>query len=138
MSRGPETTFIASVHRHLPKSLYWMKNHNQFNSGIADCWYDGPNGDLWVEYKFIEVPKKSDTVIDLCNGKNPIISKLQQNWLKDRVHNGRHVAVVVGCKEGGVWIRNRLWEKPVSAAEFRDHIQKRSEIAKIITFFCRG
>ncbi len=28
----------------------------------------GPQGDLWVEYKFIVVPKRDDTMIDLVGG----------------------------------------------------------------------
>ena len=54
MSQGPENAFIASIHRHLPspETLYRMKNHNEYNGGIADCWYSGKR-DLWIEYKFI-------------------------------------------------------------------------------------
>ena len=131
MSRGPETTFIASVHRHLPKSLYWMKNHNQFNSGIADCWYDGPNGDLWVEYKFITIPKKPDTMIEIG------LSERQLLWLGDRYDNGRNVAVIVGCKEGGVWFSTK-WEEPMSAATFRFRLMTRMVLAKNIVRLCHG
>ena len=35
MSKGPENTFIASIHRCLPRSVYTLKNHNQYNGGIA-------------------------------------------------------------------------------------------------------
>lgn len=137
MAAKPESTFIASIHRHLPVSVYSMKNHNPYNSGIADVWYDGPVGDLWIEYKFIEVPKRPDTVIDLCGGKNPLLSKLQQQWLADRETNGRNVAVVVGCKEGGVWFfDSSQWTRPMTTAEFRHRMLLRAGIAGIITGFC--
>lgn len=139
MSRGPENTFIASVHKHLAPAVYHMKNHNEYNGGIADVWYDGPMGDLWVEYKLIEVPKRDRTLIDLVGGKDPIISKLQQDWLRDRYENGRSVAVVVGCKDGGVWFENCAWEKTVMAEHFRLWTVPRKEIARLISErTCRG
>jgi hypothetical protein len=95
MSAKPENTFISSVHKHLPVELYHMKNNNPYNSGIADVWYSGVEQDLWVEYKFLVIPKRGDTVIDLVGGKNPSISALQQTWLKDRDVEGRNVGVIV-------------------------------------------
>jgi|JI10StandDraft_1071094.scaffolds.fasta_scaffold270609_4 hypothetical protein len=139
MARGPENTFIASIHRLLPKAIYALKNHNELNGGIADVWYDGPLGDLWVEYKFITVPKRDTTVIDLCGGKNPPLSKLQQQWLADRHRHGRKVAVVVGCKDGGVWYLPCEWTKPISAADFRALVASRQQIAQWISeYTCRG
>lgn len=133
MSRGPENTFIASVHKHLPESVYWMKNHNEYIGGIADVWYDGPCGDLWVEYKFIVLPKRADTPVTVD------LSKLQQQWLRDRYENGRNVAVVVGCKEGGVWYPPCKWGTPTTAGSFRDLIHPRATIAKrIAEVTCRG
>ncbi len=124
MSRGPETTFIQSVHRLLPKTVYRMKNHNEYNGGIADCWYDGPVGDLWAEYKFVVLPKRGDTLVRIE------LSELQLQWLRDRKFNGRNVAVVVGCKEGGVWLDHpRCWEQDYPAATFRAMIESRQEIA---------
>ena len=132
MSRGPENTFIASVHKHLPEAVYHMKNHNEYIGGVADVWYDGPMNDLWVEYKFIAVPKRDDTVIDLD------LSKLQQEWLRNRWNNGRNVAVVVGCKDGGVWFENGAWEKTMTAEHFRLWTVPRKEIAQLITEWVLG
>lgn len=124
MSRGPETTFIQSVHRLLPKKVYRMKNHNEYNGGIADCWYDGPVGDLWVEYKFVVLPKRDSTQVRVD------LSPLQLEWLRDRKFNGRNVVVIVGCKEGGVWLDHpRRWEQDYPAATFRTMIESRQEIA---------
>ena len=138
MSRGPENTFIDSVHRYLPKSVYHMKNHNEYVGGVADVWYDGLREDFWVEYKFVVVPKRDATYIDLTSGKEPMLSKLQQQWLRDRHNNGRNVAVIVGCSDGGVWLEDRDWEDPISAAEFRRNIRTRAALAKLISGFCRG
>lgn len=137
MSTKPETTFIASVHKHLPRDLYSMKNHNVYNGGIADVWYDDVR-DMWIEYKFIVIPKRDTTVIDLVGGKDPTISVLQQNWLRDRHENGRQVAVVVGCKEGGVWFGQDIWMHPITALEFRERLSTRKEIAEVIIELVRG
>lgn len=138
MSRGPENTFIDSVHRHLPKNVYHMKNHNEYIGGVFDVWYDGPRADLWVEYKFIVVPKRDNTIIDLCGGKDPILSKLQQQWGDDRAANGRDVAVIVGCKDGGVWLGPDQWTEQITAAEFRRCLYTRAKLAELIRLYTRG
>lgn len=131
MSKGPENTFISSVHKHLPAKLYHMKNHNAYVGGIADVWYSGVR-DLWVEYKFIVVPKRPDTVIDLLTGKNPAISYLQQEWLRSRHEEGRSVGVIVGSKDGGVWFPGLAWDRTYTADEFRKRLQSRKELAGVI------
>ena len=132
---GPENTFIASVHRHLSDEVYRMKNHNQYNGGIPDVWYSGSKADLWVEYKFITLPKKDDTLIDLTALKNPILSPLQQQWLAERHKEGRNVVVVVGSKLGGVWLSNLDWSVTLSTYSFREHTISRNAIAETITSF---
>ena len=128
MSRGPENNFISSVHKHLPAGLYRMKNHNVYVAGIADVWYSGVR-DLWVEYKFIVVPKRPETRIDLLTGKNPAISYLQQEWLRSRHGEGRSVGVIVGSKDGGIWLPGVAWDQTYTAADFLKHLKSRKELA---------
>ena len=128
---GPENTFISSVHKHLPPALYRMKNHNQYNGGIADVWYSGKQ-DLWIEYKFISVAVRDTTVIDLVSGKNPEISYLQQEWLTQRHLEGRRVGVIVGCKTGGVWYPGLSWNQKSTAFKFRFSLHSRQGLAGII------
>ena len=122
----PENTFIQSVHRHLPVSLYRMKNHNQYAGGISDCWYSGPAGDLWIEYKFVVLPKRVNTLIV------PNLSALQIDWLNGRSKEGCKVGVIIGCKDGGVWLPGLAWADPLNTAEFCKQIQSRSELAYAI------
>ena len=131
MSQGPENTFIGSVHKHLPAGIYRMKNHNAYVGGIADVWYSGVR-DLWVEYKFIVVPKRPDTVIDLITGKNPAISYLQQEWLRSRHEEGRSVGVIVGSKDGGVWFPGLTWDATYPAKKFLSLLQTRKDLAGTI------
>lgn len=109
MARGPENRFIDSIHRIIPVDLlYHMKNHNTYNAGIADVWYSGSHGDLWVEYKYVE--KLPHTINLLDRKKNYALSALQEQWLRERYEEGRDVIVVLGCKEGGVIFKDRQWE----------------------------
>lgn len=73
---------------------------DRLRPGIPDCWYSGPRGDLWVEYKF-------QPAVHLVT---PALSELQKAWLNDRYDEGRNVAVVVGLSLKEVlWIRNKEW-----------------------------
>jgi hypothetical protein len=129
MSAKQETTFIGGVHKQLPpgrRDPYWMKNNNQYTSGIWDVWYSGSTADLWVEYKFIDVPLRASTLI------LPNLSELQLQWGRERHKEGRNVAVIVGCKEGGVIYENLEWEREMSAAAFKVMVRSRAEIAKWI------
>ena len=126
MSVKPETTFIHSVHRHLPDSVYRMKNNNPYVGGIPDCWYSAHGGgDAWIEYKFLQrVPIRGMVT--------PNLSALQRQWLKERYEEGRQVFVIVGCKEGGVLMRNLDWERDIPPVEFRNRLQDRKSIAALI------
>jgi len=126
MSTKPETTFYQSVHRHLPRDLYAVKMNNPYVGGIPDCWYSGTKDDLWVEYKFLVLPKRDTTLIDLD------VSALQAQWLGCRFLEGRNVAVIVGCKEGGVYMRPVSWEQKWTAEAFKAALQSRVELANEI------
>lgn len=132
----PETTFTGAVHKHLPpgrEEPYWMKNNNVYTAGIWDVWYSGAAADIWVEYKFIVLPKRDTTMIE------PDLSELQIKWGRDRHAEGRNLAVIVGCKEGGVLMLNRGWEEPISTADFKDALMSRKQLADwIINFTQKG
>jgi len=124
VSRKPETTFIASVHKHLPKDLYRLKNNNPFAGGIADCYYSGMKADLWVEYKFAARVPKTGLTADL--------SELQKVWLHDRHKEGRNIAVIVGTKDGGIVLRNLAWENTIPLDYITTHLQNRQGLARWI------
>lgn len=105
-----------------------MKNHNVYNGGVADCWYSGRGGDIWVEYKFVLVPMRPKTEIRVPE----LLSALQVSWLAGRLDEGRKVCVVVGCKDGGVWFDNRSWEHNITAEAFREATITRKQIAERI------
>ena len=121
--RKPENTFIASVHKLLPKAVHVEKMNNPYRSGCADVWYSGAKGDLWVEYKFIaKLPVKSDTV-------QADLSPLQTKWLRERSHEGRKVFVIIGSPTGGVILSGLAWENPVPLSSYLESIQTRQALA---------
>lgn len=123
MARKAETTFIGSVHKHLPVGVYREKMNNPYRSGTADVWYSGKK-DLWVEYKFLPtLPKRMDTFIKIDLSEN------QKIWLRDRHREGRNVAVICGCKAGGVVFNGLSWDKPISNPEFTSRVITRQELA---------
>lgn len=132
----PETTFTGAVHKHLPpgrEEPYWMKNNNVYTAGIWDVWYSGESADLWVEYKFIVLPKRDTTPI-LAE-----LSELQLDWGRKRYAEGRNLAVIIGCKEGGVVLWDKDWELPMTAYDFKKQMKSRKELADwIINYTQKG
>lgn len=121
MTAKAESTFIRSVHKHLPPTLHHEKMANPFRGGTADCWYSGDR-DLWVEYKFIsKVPVKADIKADL--------SLLQLKWLHDRFKEGRNVAVIIGSPKGGLPLTRLQWERAISPADYTAKVLGRAQLA---------
>ena len=96
--------------------------NNPYRSGTADVWYSGLKADLWVEYKFLpKIPSRASIV--------PGLSELQKEWLDGRLREGRNVAVIVGCRGGGVIYQHGTWREPLSPDEFCERICTRREVA---------
>lgn len=131
MASKPETTFYTGVHKHLPPSLHREKMCNPYRGGTWDFWFSGAT-DLWIEYKFVVLPKRDSTLIDIT------LSELQIDWGRGRLAEGRNLAVIVGCKEGGVVLLNEQWAKPMVCGLFKERIQSRAEIARWIINATKG
>lgn len=124
MAAKPETTFIAAIHRHL-KETYHEKTNNPFRSGVADCWYSGTAGDLWVEYKYEpNLPKNKEYL--------PNLSVRQVKWLGDRCDEGRNCVVILGLPEGGVIYWDKHWLEPQTRVQLLRRALTRQELAKWI------
>lgn len=124
MSTKPENRFIGSLHRKLPM-VYAEKMNNPWRAGTADVWYSGVNGDLWVEYKFIErIPRSREILPDL--------TPRQTRWLNNRHDEGRNVAVVLGLPTGGVIYRNKEWMTPMDNVALAARVVSKDEITRWI------
>ena len=125
MSSKPETVFYTGVHRYLPTDLHREKMCNPYRGGTWDFWFSGTH-DLWIEYKFVVLPKRDSTMVDVT------LSDLQIDWGKSRYQEGRSIAVIVGCKEGGIILTDREWEQSFTCEEFRARIISRTDLAQWI------
>jgi len=86
-----EHSYIKAIHRLLPSSLYKWKINDNFHGGVADAYYSGPTGDLWIEYKYLpRPPKRLDTVVKTC------LTDQQLHWLQSRQNEGRNIALIIG------------------------------------------
>ena len=74
-----ERTFIHKLHKKLPLSIYRWKINDPYHGGVPDCFYSGPDGHCFVEYKFKkELPKRDTTPINFN------LSAQQTIWLIER------------------------------------------------------
>lgn len=109
-----EHSFIRSVHRKLPDTIYKWKINDNYEGGVADAYYSGTGGDLWLEYKYIkELPARGNTVVRTS------LSAQQKLWLNRRHNEGRNVGVVIGSPSGVVLQTSPDdWEKPLVLDDF--------------------
>lgn len=114
-----EHSFRKSFEGGLKPSLNWSwKIHDSFAGGVPDSYYEGMKQDLWVEYKWVNLPKRDSTIIDLSN-PDKYLSKLQQLWLVRRHELGRNDAIVIaGHSEGVTIFKNLEWKTPLTKQEF--------------------
>lgn len=119
-----ESTFTAKIHKLLPKHVHAWKISDRFHAGVPDAWYSGPNGDVWVEYKFYQT---------LPNRFTPNLSPAQKRWLHDRYHEGRRVLVIVGDLKHAVILENLEWECSVTPTQRLTHKETAAWIATSLT-----
>lgn len=124
MSAKPETKFTDRVKKKLPKSIYVMKNHNLYTGGVPDLWVSGDKDDLWIEMKFVD-PLPVNVPVRV----NKLLSPLQLEWLEQRYKEGRNVAVIVGCKGGGVILIDLEWDQEIPVSHFKSLIRSDVDLA---------
>lgn len=126
-----EHDFVRSIHNALPRDLYRWKINDNFQGGVADAYYSGPAGDLWVEYKYVKLPKRPETRLPDRYGLSP----QQLAWLTERHKEGRSVALVVGSDRGNLLLTDPdLFNKPCTMWGFEQNaIDKKGIIAHILS-----
>lgn len=97
-----ESGYTRAVNKKLPKNVFAWKINARYAGGVPDCWYSSPDGDMWVEFKYLpKLPKKLTAKL----------SALQKEWLNKRFDEGRKVAVIVGSPEGAIIIQDKKWDQ---------------------------
>jgi len=125
----PENNFIGRVNKHVRS--YKEKTNNPYRGGTPDVYYEG-SFHLWVEYKFILLPKRGSTLII------PELSELQKAWLRRCDKNTGCARVIVGCKEGGtVFEFPAEWETGMTTVNFKLHLFTVKELGTYIDTLCK-
>jgi hypothetical protein len=120
----PENRYIGNVHKRLPNT-YHLKNNNPYASGVADVWYSGSAGDLWIEYKWRPTAPVRGVV-------KPDLTPQQLRWVLERVAEGRDVVVIVGCPKGGVVLYPGEVTLGVPARVFLSRLMNYDQVAEWI------
>ena len=108
-----EHKYVRAVHRQLkkftdPSVKIWKINDN-FQGGVPDAHYMGARGKhIWVEYKWVNLPKRQTTIIKGKHFKetqnSTDLSPLQIEWLSEAYERGQDVFVVVGSDCGALML----------------------------------
>lgn len=124
MAQKPENRYISKINKLLPDDIYYMKNNNAYVAGVADSWYSGKSGDLWIEWKYVDPLPVKVPVRPM-----KLLSALQADWLKRRHLEGRNVAVVIGCKLGAIVLRYPEWESEILVQDFKSLLRSNADLA---------
>ena len=99
-----ERQFITKVHKNLSSDIYKWKINDSYTGGVPDCFYTGPAGHCFVEYKYKkELPKRDTTLINFN------LSVLQAIWLTERNKQGVPCYLVVAV--GNLVVITQNFEK---------------------------
>ena len=126
-----EHSFIRALHRRLTPAVHKWKINDPGLSGVADAFYSGKGGHLFVEYKWLPALPKRDTTRFLID-----LSPAQLLWLGGRYDDNIVVAVIVGFPEGGVLFLDKDWETHYTLADIIPRIQSHKALAEWIQESC--
>ena len=121
-----EHGFIKAVHRHLSPEVYRWKIHDTYTGGVPDAFYMGPAGSLFVEYKYVKLPKRESTIVNFG------LTKLQVAWLTRAHMCGQLVAVIIGFDSSAVAITTPKSFSGMTQRELQDEAVSFQQIAMLI------
>lgn len=125
-----EHGFVRSVHRQLSPDIFVWKINDTYAGGVPDAFYAGPARCLFVEYKYIKLPKRPTTLVRTG------LSEQQKLWLNRMLNLGKPVAVVLGSNEGNIILTNSQWSNSLTADCFRQKAVSTKAVASWIEAIC--
>jgi hypothetical protein len=125
-----EHGFIKAVHRHLSPEVYRWKIHDTYTGGVPDAFYCGPAGSLWVEYKYIKLPKRKTTMVTFG------LSELQQIWLTKVALYGQTTLLAIGWQQSAQVFYGPHITQTASQDELVNNSLSFKELASLITQHC--
>ena len=124
-----EHGFVRSVHRQLSPNVFVWKINDKYAGGVPDAFYAGLARCLFVEYKYVKLPKRSTTLVKTS------LSEQQKLWLDRMSGMDKHVALVIGSSLGTIII-DKGWDNPIPTELFRQHAMSPKAVAQWISAFC--
>ena len=74
-----EHGFVRSVHRQLSPDVFVWKINDKYAGGVPDAFYAGPARCLFIEYKYVKLPKRDTTLVKTS------LSEQQKLWLQENI-----------------------------------------------------
>lgn len=124
-----EHGFVRSVHRQLSPDVFVWKINDKYAGGVPDAFYAGPARCLFVEYKYVKLPKRDTTLVKTS------LSEQQKLWLDRMLGMDKQVALVIGSVLGSIII-DKNWDHPIPTGLFRQHAMSTQAVAQWISSFC--
>ena len=124
-----EHGFVRSVHRQLSPDVFVWKINDKYAGGVPDAFYAGPARCLFIEYKYVKLPKRDTTLVKTS------LSVQQKLWLDRMLGMDKQVALVIGSVLGSIII-DKDWDHPIPTELFRQRAMSTQAVAKWISAFC--
>lgn len=117
------------MHRQLSPDIFVWKINDKYAGGVPDAFYAGPARCLFIEYKYVKLPKRDTTLVKTS------LSEQQKLWLDRMSGMDKHVALVIGSVLGTIII-DKDWDYPIPTELFRQHAMSTKAVAQWISAFC--
>lgn len=125
-----EHKFITKVHSLLNKEVFRWKINDRYHGGVPDCFYSGPAGFCFMEYKYKnKKPARRTTKIKFQ------LTEQQRAWLYKQHKFGIPVYAALGIKNE-VLLTQDFHKKEFSIQEFEEKAVHVKEFVDIIVNIC--
>ena len=125
-----EHGFVRSVHRQLSPDVFVWKINDKYAGGVPDAFYAGPARCLFVEFKYVTLPKKETSLV------RTNLSEQQKLWLNRMLAMDKNVAVVIGSDSGGLILSSGAWNSQVTKTTFTKYALSNNKISAWIESLC--
>ena len=126
-----ESNFIKRVHSQLPPSIYKWKINDPYHGGVPDCFYSGPGGHCFVEYKYKrQFPKRHTSYIKFG------LTVQQCAWLNARKDEGVPVFIALGIGKSVVFNNNFDVTNVYTVGDFLKEAMSTSDFIEKIQEIC--
>lgn len=125
-----EHNFISKLHRLLPKEVFRWKINDPYHGGVPDCFYSGPGGFCFMEYKYKDKKPVRPTTPIKFN-----LTQQQRDWLYKQHNFGLPIYAAMGINDK-VLLTQDFYKKSFSVQEFEEKAVHVKEFVNIISNIC--